>query len=63
MSKTDDINPSDLSEEERQLIASFNLDRPFEEWSDEELDDLAATLAETDTRVGAFLAEQRGGQS
>lgn len=63
MSQTDDVDLSELSDEKRQLAISFDLDRPFEEWTDGELDELAAALAETDTRVGEFLAEQRGGQS
>lgn len=42
-------------------IETFDLDRPYEEWSDEELEELFDALEETDTRLGRRLADQRGG--
>lgn len=42
-------------------IETFDYDRPYEEWTDEELDELFDALEETDTRLGRRLAKQRGG--
>lgn len=44
-------------------IETFDLDKPVEEWTEKELDDLFESLMETDTRLGQRLAELRGGHS
>ena len=44
-------------------IETFDLDRDLDEWSEEELDELAEALMETESRLGQYLADVRGGQS
>jgi hypothetical protein len=44
-------------------IEAFDYDRNFEEWSEEELDELFDALSETDTPFGEWLRTVRGDQS